>query len=322
MKHTKMYRLMVVLSAGLPILLLAGCFELGVVTAVTEDGRGARSMEMLISSQHLEEEETGITIQDLQALYGFSRDKGWSLSEEESGSELVHAFRRQSRTDDLADWAEPRQDIYIRGTVEKGPYQEVAFRNSVQVWTEETPGGRKFKYREKFFWDGLGDALIDSQVDEYRESLRAQYPKLTPQQVGELLGLFRGGYWAAVGEGMYKMSDKERASRFGPLADRMTEQAVKTVRQAHPEADGEYLSNMAFKIVIERDERDEDFLQEKLLGATLALLTELRVLVSLPGQIVDSNASSREGSALLWRIEPGDAVDNPIEIYAESVVRD
>jgi len=56
-----------------------------------------------------------------------------------------------------------------------------------------------------------------------------------------------------------------------------------------------------------------------MIGATLALLTELRIKVNMPDKIVETNATSQEGNTLVWRLEPGNALDHPIEIYAESV---
>lgn len=322
MKSHKIHRVMATFLAGFPLLLLAGCFELDVETSIREDGSGERRMELMLPIDDQDEEEAGLTIDDFQALFGFTKTSGWSRTVVNNNSEMVHAFKRLSKTDDLANWAQPRSDIHIKGTLEGGPYNEVAFRNSVQVRTEKAPGGRSFIYREKFFWEGLGEALINDQVEAYRESLRIKYPELSPERMGELMGLFKGGYWAAVEEGMYEMSDAERARRFHLLVDRVKEQATKTVRKDHPEADEQYLSDMVFKIIIDRDERDEDFLEEKLLGATLALLTELRIRVNMPGEIVNSNAASQEGNILTWRIEPGNAVDYPIEIFAESVLSD
>jgi hypothetical protein len=321
MKSKNVFRIVATLTAGIPVLFLAGCFELDVQTTVSPDGSGQRRMELAVPSEDAVNEETGLTIDDLQTLYNFTEKDGWSLSKELSSSEIVCAFKRLSTTDNLAQWSQPRSDINIKGAMEGDAYKNVAFRNSVQVLSEDGPGGTTYKYREKFYWEGLSEALIEDQVACYRDSLKAKYPELSPEKMGELLGLLKGSYWAAVGEGMYEMSDGERAARFRLLVDAVAKQAAKTVREEHPDADEAYLSDMVLKIVVERDERDEKFLEEKLVGATLALLTKLRVRVSLPGEIIASNAASQDGATLEWRLEPGDAVDRPIEIYAESIVR-
>ena len=80
MKQVKTHRTMTAICAALPVVLLAGCFELDVETTLSPDGSGERRMELLLSVDDQDEEETGLSIEDFQAIYGFTEKNGWKIT--------------------------------------------------------------------------------------------------------------------------------------------------------------------------------------------------------------------------------------------------
>ncbi len=48
--------------------------------------------------------------------------------------------------------------------------------------------------------------------------------------------------------------------------------------------------------------------------------TEIHFRLTMPGRIITSNADERDGGTLIWKLSPIDALVDPVEIFAESVV--
>ena len=60
------------------------------------------------------------------------------------------------------------------------------------------------------------------------------------------------------------------------------------------------------------------FLDELVPGLTLSLNTSIIFRLNMPGRVMDSNAHETDGTTLVWEFSPNDAIQAPIEIYAES----
>ena len=70
------------------------------------------------------------------------------------------------------------------------------------------------------------------------------------------------------------------------------------------------------------DDQDKlaSFITADLPGVELAANSEIIFRLNMPGRVTESNAHDREGTTLIWKFGPGDAVTAPVEIFARSVV--
>ncbi|NIM49514.1 MAG: hypothetical protein GTO22_09710, partial [Gemmatimonadales bacterium] len=117
---------------------------------------------------------------------------------------------------------------------------DVHFLNAVRVETGHVDEGSSFTYRETFYWENLNDAIIEHLLVYVRNTLDAQYPGLASEQRGEIIGLVRGGLWAAVDRGLFDASGDRQEEIVSAFVERTAEQAQKVVRQRYPGADEEF----------------------------------------------------------------------------------
>lgn len=321
-----------IVIAGLLILPLSfGCHELTIQSAVNADGSGVRTMVLEVEEDPQDED---ITLDEYRALMnvsdegtpaagGTAQTTGHWIHESEkkengASDKIVHRFRREDRPKDLDDWARQSGDVHIIASTTEKKYANVAFRNAIEVSTGVGPGGGTVTYRERFFWTGVVEAVIDYQLEEFRAPLMRNFPHLEPESVGEIMGFTTAAFWSAADQGIFAMGDTEREETFGPLADRVKNHAMKVVHRQYPDADDAFFEDFVRQVFMDRDEVDDTFFEKHALGALLAMGLSVVVRVELPGSVVDSNADKREGKTLVWHFTGEDALAGAIELYARA----
>lgn len=308
-----------------------GCHEMSVETTLDVDGSGVRNMKLQVE---VEEEDSLMSLSDYRQLMNVTEDRGWSHQKTTRNSERsgevteYHTFTRRARADDIAGLSAMSGDIYIIGTHNSPLSDRVYFANTIDVATGMSPRGRTLTYRETFAWSGLVEVLLDYRLERRRPQLRDAYPSLSPRQLDEWLGFFRGTFLCAVDNGIFDTATGDRARRFGRSMERVVRYAMEMVRADDPDADPSIITNTVRSIFVEWDELDETAEEMGLMGVVLAIGLDLTLRVDVPGRIVDTNADRREAGAapaagrqkLVWEIHPGDAVTRPIEVYVKSEV--
>lgn len=303
---------------------LSGCIVYRLETTLNPDGSGVRHEEMMVEET---EELEWVSPGDFQALMHVTESEGWSYERETEEDDTVHVFRRETRVRDLASWASLSGALHISGATTVGARSSVGhvslgdvhFLNIVRVETGHVAEGSSFTYRETFYWENLNDAMIEHLLTHVRNTLGAQYPGLNSEQRGEIIGLVRGGLWAAVDRGLFDASGDRQEEIVSAFVKRTAEQAQRVVRQRYPEVDEEFFENM-LRQVYEDEDRLVAFIEGQLPGVQLAANTEIVFRLNMPGRVTTSNAHDRDGTTLVWEFGPGDATTTPIEIFAESVV--
>lgn len=303
---------------------LGGCIEYQLETTLYPDGSGVRYEEMMVEQT---EELEWVSPDEFQTLMHVTGSEGWSYELQTEEDDTVQVFRRGTRVKDLASWAALSGALHISGATTVGARSSLAhvslgdvhFLNIVRVETGHVAGGSSFTYRETFYWENLNDAMIEHLLTDVRNTLDAQYPGLTSEQRGEIIGLVRGGLWAAVDRGLFDASGDRQEEIVSAFVKRTAEQAQRVVRQRYPEVDEEFFENM-LRQVYEDEDRLMAFIEGQLPGVQLAASTEIVFRLNMPGRVTTSNAHGRDGTTLVWEFAPGDATTTPIEIFAESVV--
>jgi hypothetical protein len=338
--------------AALALLPAAGCVRYDIETTIRGDGSGVRSLNVTVPEGF--ENKWDISFEGFRRLFGVAEENGWTYKKvmlppgetllplvlpEKKGPEAVaepieaHLFRRDTEIPHAESWAGQSGDIRIVGLVqgdsvsmigvgvkvrdEKGfPIPTITFENSIQVtsgWYDDRPTRT---YRETFRWDNLTEVLADDRIRAVQPRIDREYPRLTPERRGELIGLLRGGIWSAVEQGSFTMKESERAEKLAPLVDRLTRQCVALVRQDEPGAADSVLRDRIEELIVHGEETDDARI-EKLPGVALAYNTEFTLRLKMEGKVLETNAQERQDDALLWRFTPAEAMARPVEIYAK-----
>jgi hypothetical protein len=197
---------------------------------------------------------------------------------------------------------------------------EVRFRNAIHVRrSADSDGNVSFVFRETFTWEKAVDALAEFLMKNLDDSLSVHYPKVTAEDRAAIVGFARSRFWVAVDEGLFT-ADGEEDEFLTAAAERTAEQALKIVKVHYPSAEQEPLTQLMVDALVETDEGFAEFVQQDLPGLNIALNSEITFRLNMPGRVTDSNAHERDGTTLVWEFGPGDALSDPVEVYAESVV--
>ena len=313
------------LTLILPAIWLTGCVEYTIESTVNPDGSGIRVEQMDVSAQ----DEVEVSPDDFPSLMHAGEEDGWSHTEEvDDDGDTYHRFQRRTVVDDLASWSDLNDRVRISGAIlDKAGSQigyvtlgEVRFRNTVHVRrAADSDGDISFAYRETFTWEKAVDALAEFFMAELEETFVARYPRLSSEEVGQVVGFARARFWVAVDEGLFS-GDGDEDQLMSEVAHRTAQQALNIVRLHYPEERSESVTDLLLGILVESDDRLVAFLEDELPGLNIALNSEIIFRLNMPGRVTDSNAHERDGTTLVWEFGPGDALHAPVEIFAESVV--
>ncbi len=314
MKNSLKALLALVLTVNL--LLSAGCKQYKIEVTMNEDGSGMRTVQL--STPTIGEDNLEIGLDEFRSLFGLSEKRGWSmqrvLKETEEGEERdKYIFTLDSKAKRISSWQAMSGDIEIRGTLEKGPLADVSFYNEIEV--ERIDGGI-LTYRETLTWNRLKESVIDMTIALFRNNMAQEYPFLSQQEL-DMLAYFTAGIVSIAWYGEEVAEDQ--------ISDEMYETSAAVyiehiIRKNHPDED---LSNILS--VVKRTFDDEyetqfdNFLKEKLPGAYLAGHTAISFMVTMPGEIVETNAQHVEGNTAIWKHDVTMvAFNHPVELFVKA----
>ena len=327
MKWIDRYQRVTVTALASTLIGIGGCIEYTVETTLNPDGSGLRTEKMVISNS--EDIEYEMSASQFEYVMGV-RGAGWSHAREVEGDDSVDVLRREIRVGDLASWEDVSGSMHIRGAttvtadsrVGRIELGSVQFLNAVKVETGSVLGNTSYTYRETFHWDNLLDALVESYLGFVREAVEERYPELSSEQMGEIMAFTRGQLWALIDQGLLDKGGEEEERMVSIFINRTAAQMTEIVRQSHPDADEESFRNFLRKLVDDDDDRLEDFIDGQLPGVNVATSTEIIFRLKMPGRVTATNADEREEGMLIWKFSPGDALVDPVELFAESVIED
>jgi len=199
-------------------------------------------------------------------------------------------------------------------------YGEVGLQNAVRIMrAADSDGDISFTYRETFSWDQGVDALVEFMMDDLTKALAARYPRVPALERGEAVGFARARVWTAVEEGLLS-GDADEDQMLWAVVRSTRDQFLKILRVQYPDEGSKSLGDLLARSLVANDAQLGAFLEEEFPGLNIALNSEIIFRLNMPGRVTDSNAHKRDGTTLIWEFGPAEALQTPIEIYAESVV--
>jgi hypothetical protein len=295
-----------------------GCKQYKVEMTMNGDGSGTRTVELSMAT--ISEDDFEIGLDEFRALFGLSEKRGWTMrrefkktEKEEKPDKYIFTLDRKAKS--ISSWQAMSGDIEVRGTLEKGPLADVSFYNEIEV--ERSDGGI-LTYRETLTWNKLKESVIDMTIALFRKNMAQEYPFLSQQEL-DMLAYFTAGIVSIAWYGEEVAEDQITDEMYETSAAVYIEHII---RKSHPEED---LSGILS--VIERTFNDEDetqldnFLKEKLPGAYLAGHTAVSLTITMPGEIIETNAQHVEGNTATWKYDVTMvAFNHPVEFFVKAKV--
>ena len=298
------------------LLVSSGCKQYKVEVNVNEDGSGTRMVKL--SAATIGENDLDIDIDEFRELFGLSEKQGWTMKREvkkteegEKPDKYIFLLDREAKR--LSSWQAMSGDIDVRATLEKGPLEDIFFHNEIEVQRTE---GNTITYRETLTWNELKEKAVRKTAAFFAGRLAEEYQFLSREDKEEIQNFLAGMItvaWYAEEVAEEKMKDElytQAASDY----------IAYLIRGKYPEKDISTLPENVERIMDkEGDENLNKVLMEELPGVYLAGHTSIAFMVTMPGKIVDTNATNVEGNTAIWKYDLMlVSFNHPVVMYVRS----
>ena len=311
-------KLPIMIGIALGLIVLSGCKQYKIAVDLNEDGSGTRSIELRAST--IGEDEFEIELDDFRALYGLTEERGWKLKREvktltNDGLREVTIFKLDSEAKRISSWRALSGDLDVRGTLEKGPFEEVRFHNDIEV---EKGDGNTIVYRETLTWNKLKEKATDMNAEFFARRLAEDFPFISQKDRDEIQYFLAGMItvsWYAEEVANDQMGDEL-------YTQAATDYIMYMLAERYPDRNLSGLPERLERILMDEGEQYLDkVLKEKLPGAYLAGHTSLTFTITMPGKIVESNATSIEGNTATWKYDLMlVSFNHPVELYVKAEI--
>jgi hypothetical protein len=302
---------------------LAACIDYTVETTVRPDGGGIR--EIHVEATDLPDDarrrDAYLSVTHLSEARGWTHERG---AKEDGDS--VFTFHRRTDVPDLTAWSTVSGDLTIDAGLpadadERVNYVrigDVRFANNVRVGRGVTSDGTTtITYLETFVWEQALDLVAEFVVTGADRLVAERFPRLTPEERGQISGAFRTRIWMMVDAGILEEGADEEALTDEAI-QAAAQQVQRVLRRRYPEAAREEIEEL-LREALEGDEVGDEF-EHLTPGVDLGWNTSIEFRLRLPGEVTSSNADREEDGVLVWEFGPDDALLTPVEIRAEAVV--
>ncbi len=326
MRRNRAHWMMLIVAVAAPALLLGGCKTYDIHSTVAADGSGHR--EIKLSMDSFAASETDMEKAEFLKYFILDPSKNWSTEIDtseaagtggepggamlQSGRQII--FRSSGEIADASGWAAVSGDVHIRGSVEKGPYGDVEFINSVELVTGEADSAGIMTYREKFAWKGVSETIVGFYSDLFASNISDSMGALDEQGMSALRDLIKD----RLGESLKRiMTAEDEDTELRRLAKSLQGPAAGIVAGHGGESDSTGLARVIWKTLGDSEEELDDFMQEKIPGLSLAFATDLELSITMPGPVIDTNGKiSGDGHTATFHMGLLDIFDKDFVAYA------
>ncbi len=311
-------RTFLVLGFAALLLLAAGCKQYKIEVTMNEDGSGTRKVKLTVPMSG--EDNLGMSIEDFRLHFGLDEDEGWKMEREvkkteEGKEEEKYIFTLDTKAKRISSWQAMSGDLDVRGTLKKGALSDVSYHNEIEV---ERAEGDIITYRETLTWNMLKESLVDISAAFLTKRLNEEYPFIEEKDLPRIHNLLAGIItmaWYEEEMEDHRLTDEMALTAGGNYIRFMIE-------KNYP---GKDLSGLP--VVLNRifDEEGEKFFdkafRDNLPGAYLAGQTAIAFMVTMPGEIIETNAPNIEGNTAVWKYDIMlVSFNHPIELFVKAKV--
>jgi hypothetical protein len=291
------------------LIALAGCQHYSVEVTLDADGGGRRVCELVCDAPGPTPEAT---VTHFREGFALSEAVGWRrVDRDEEPQHLV--FQREQQLAAPADWSRADGEIAVPGR----PGTEAAsvlFTNSVQVEAAGEGEERTLSYRERFEWRGILPAASALIAELGGAALAADYPALDEPARAELRGLLAGAGLRFIAIEQEDAGEPAYETFLAALG----EQARAVIARQYPAATAAAIAERLHGVLRGAGEDGDALFAERLPGLDLVASTDLSFRLTLPGPLLETNADRVEGNTAIWQFGLGDALLEPVQLYAKA----
>lgn len=304
--------------AALIALAGAGCNTYESKVEIKANGSGTRTLELTVSP----DTDSGVTMDvgEIRLLYALTDERKWEKIEDSDRQDLGNKFlfRCTGKADKPAEWSRMSGDITLRGSAESGPVRKVNLTNTITLQSGSYDGEKTYTYREILVWSGIRKVLSEFFAQRFTDELEAAYGEIERETLAELRGLFKGHFDMIFPELANDEFGDEITER---LTSSIQESAFDIIKEAGIDDDRTGIDSIAVNVIRDEDNLLDRYLDKNLPGVSMAFSTELRLSVTMPGKIIDSNGQiSEDGRTASWEVGLLDPIAVPYEMYVKSGV--
>lgn len=298
---------------------LGGCIEAKIAVTVQPDGTGRREVEIAWELESLQELE--LSVDGFQELLDLQEASGWSASREtrwaDGGERTFLVFRRTLEIESLEGWPRQGGDIDIRAGKDDPRFlgHTVRAGNEVSVELARSGHGRSITYRETFRIEGMKELMDQFQSERFASQVAQAFPQLTEADRAELRGLYFGHL--ALQRSLYGQDDED-PDQIQKLADSLARHARRVVENRAPGVETGELDRLARNVLVDEDEALDQHLVDELPGVLIAALFGIKLEVTMPGEVVDTNADQRSEGYVAWEFQLWSAIDEPVQLFVRA----
>lgn len=311
-------RTLLALGFSILLLLAAGCKQYKIEVTMNEDGSGTRKVKLTIPTSVEDNLEMGI--EEFRLLFGLDEGEGWKMAREvkkteEGKEEEKYIFTLDTRAKRISSWRAMSGDLDVRGTLAEGPLADVGFHNEIEV---ERVEGNMITYRETLTWNMLKESLVDISAAFLTKRLKEEYPFIEEKDLPGMHNLLAGIItmaWYAEELEDDRLTDEMALTAAGDYIRFMIE-------KNYPGKDLSGLPEVLNRIFDEEGEKffDKAF-RDNLPGAYQAGQTAIAFMVTMPGEIVETNATHVEDNTAVWKYDIMlVAFNHPVELFVKARV--
>ncbi len=302
------------LAIALSLVVQGGCHQYRAIVEIRPDGSGTRTVTL---TPQLDEELSEL---GLHQIFRVPPDENWERFVDEDGDVAFRCIREASGPD---DWAALGDDIRIFSRGDGGAADtrkgSAGLRNVVSLETGRTDEGRTFTYRERLRWEGLKEDLIAVMTAVYEARVHEALPVLPDVCIAELRGLFRG-HLSQTWERVYLTEDEDLF--IDTLSRALLPDVEELVERRNVDVEPEMLVALAGAVVDDDDNQLESIVERDLMGVAHAVFASLRLIVIMPGEIIDTNGAIDGDGEVSWNVGLLEPLDKHVELVVRSLVRD
>ena len=239
----------------------------------------------------------------------------WSGPPRDPESRPIYTRNRKIKRID--DWSSELDEVFIRGTLHSSELDQIELRSRIDVETGQGPSGTSYTYRERFWWIGLKPVLTDWFTDVICGSIQERYGIRDEARVAELRGLYAG----VIDLKWKTFIDNDKLEAEGSdMISTLVRNTKRIIERTGKRVDSEDLTAILTADLMDEDHKILDRAERELPGVFGAGFTGIKLSISLPGIIMESNADKTDGNTVTWEFGALDPLKAPKELFVRSEI--
>lgn len=300
------------------LLIITACQDYEVKTIVNKDGSGTRTVTLTMDP-YKEFSDSTVTLENAEKLFRVTEAGDWDLSW--SGEPYVPEshpiYTRTRKIRGIDDWSSGLNEVFVKGTFHADELDHIELRSRIDIETRQGPAGTSYTYRERFRWIGLKPVLRNWFTDVICNSIQEHYGLNDGAGLAELRGLYAG----VIDLAWETFIDNEKLEAEGAdIISTLVRNTKRIIERTGKAVESEELTAILTADLMDENDKIVDRAERELPGVFGAGFTGIKLSVTLPGIIMESNADKTDGNTVTWEFGALDPLKAEKELFVRSEI--